>query len=53
MTRQARITKAQLAATPKVDLDEVQDHPPGPQAEFDDWCDQQDQQFAGSIAEWR
>ena len=53
MARQPRISKAQLAQIPKTDLDEIQDHPPGPQQSFDDWCDLQDQRFDGSIREWR
>jgi len=53
MARQARISKAQLAEVPKVDLDEIQDHPPGPQRSFDEWCDIQDAQFSAAVTEWR
>lgn len=51
--RQPRISKIQLAEVPKVDLDVVQDHPPGPQAEFEDWCEMQDAQFDRAVEDWR
>jgi hypothetical protein len=41
---------------PAVDLDAVQDHPPGQQDGFDGWCQQQDQQWVTEMAraeEWR
>lgn len=42
-----RISKAVRAMAQN--LDDIQDHPPGPQADFDAWCEQQDRQWETSF----
>jgi hypothetical protein len=51
-TRKRWASKDQEVVTP-VDLDAIQDHPPGPQELFEGWCAHEDQQFEKSMRDWR
>jgi hypothetical protein len=46
MTRRKRVTVPEVVP---VDLDAVQDHPPGPQMLFDEWCGWMDEQWDSLI----